>query len=115
MAEKQFSPATSLRDNLGQPAADTKPTDVEKSSTCPKAALGEVQDDGSADLQRIIHRIDRRLIVTAGFMYCVSLIDRANLGAANIAGMSADLGLDIGYRYVSKLIFHLKPPRDYYY
>jgi hypothetical protein len=33
-------------------------------------------------------------------MYCVSLVDRTNIGAANIAGMAADLGLNVGYRYV---------------
>lgn len=51
--------------------------------------------------RRLVHRIDRRLIVTTGFMYCVSLMDRTNIGAANIAGMAEDLGLDKGYRYVS--------------
>ncbi|EOO02025.1 putative general substrate transporter protein [Phaeoacremonium minimum UCRPA7] len=49
--------------------------------------------------RRIIKRIDRRLITTVGFMYCVSLMDRTNLGAANIAGMSKELMLE-GVRYV---------------
>jgi hypothetical protein len=35
----------------------------------------------------IIHRIDRRLILTVGLMYCISLMDRTNLGAAAIAGL----------------------------
>ena len=34
----------------------------------------------------IIHRIDRRLVVTCGLLYCFSLIDRGNLGNASIAG-----------------------------
>ena len=34
----------------------------------------------------IIHRIDRRLVVTCGLLYCISLIDRGNLGNASIAG-----------------------------
>ena len=34
----------------------------------------------------IIHRIDRRLVTTCGFMYCISLMDRTNLSAAAIAG-----------------------------
>lgn len=34
----------------------------------------------------IIHRIDRRLVVTLGLIYCVSQIDRGNLGNASIAG-----------------------------
>ncbi|ELR03827.1 hypothetical protein VC83_04718 [Pseudogymnoascus destructans] len=41
--------------------------------------------------RRIIHRVDRRLVLTLGAMYCISLMDRTNLSAANIAGMSVDL------------------------
>lgn len=52
-----------------------------------------------AEQARIVRRIDRRLVTTLGFMYCVSLMDRTNLGAANIAGMSTELML-IGERYV---------------
>lgn len=36
--------------------------------------------------RKIIHRIDRRLVVTVGVLYCISLMDRTNLSAANIAG-----------------------------
>jgi hypothetical protein len=39
-----------------------------------------------AEERSIIHRVDRRLVVTVGFMYCISLMDRTNLSAANIAG-----------------------------
>lgn len=48
----------------------------------------------------ILRRVDRRLVLTVGAMYCISLMDRTNLGAANIAGMGVDLVL-IGNRYVS--------------
>ncbi|KAK7700660.1 hypothetical protein SLS64_010804 [Diaporthe eres] len=51
-----------------------------------------------AEQKRIIQRIDRRLVTTVGFMYCVSLMDRTNLGAAVIAGMGTELML-IGDRY----------------
>lgn len=47
----------------------------------------------------IIHRVDRRLVITCGLLYCFSLIDRGNLGAASIAGMTKDLKLDVGFRY----------------
>ncbi|KAK4218359.1 high-affinity nicotinic acid transporter [Rhypophila decipiens] len=43
--------------------------------------------------KRIIRHVDRRLVLTVGVMYCVSLMDRTNLGAASIAGMKADLNL----------------------
>jgi hypothetical protein len=54
-----------------------------------------------AEQKRIIQRIDRRLVTTVGFMYCVSLMDRTNLGAAIIAGMGKELML-IQDRYVSE-------------
>lgn len=50
--------------------------------------------------QKIIRRIDVRLVLMVGAMYCVSLMDRTNMSAANIAGMSVELKL-IDNRYVS--------------
>ncbi|KAK0963049.1 hypothetical protein LTR91_019176 [Friedmanniomyces endolithicus] len=49
--------------------------------------------------KKVLWRIDVRLVLTLGFMYCVSLMDRTNLGIAAVAGMSVDLGLGIGARY----------------
>ncbi|KAF5981803.1 hypothetical protein FBULB1_4599 [Fusarium bulbicola] len=55
----------------------------------------------------IIRRIDRRLVVTVGAMYCVSLMDRTNMSAANIAGMSGELQLT-GFRYnIANLVFFI--------
>lgn len=53
----------------------------------------EIDDDIShgfteAEQKSIIRRVDRRLVVTVGAMYCVSLMDRTNMSSANIAGMS---------------------------
>lgn len=45
--------------------------------------------------KKIIHRIDRRLVVTVGILYCISLMDRTNLSAASIAGMSVELKLTV--------------------
>lgn len=39
-----------------------------------------------AEQKKIIHRVDRRLVVTVGVLYCISLMDRTNLSAASIAG-----------------------------
>jgi hypothetical protein len=52
-----------------------------------------------AEQKKIMRQVDRRLVLTVGAMYCVSLMDRTNLGAANIAGMGVDLML-LGNRYV---------------
>jgi sugar phosphate permease len=48
--------------------------------------------------KKLKRRIDRRLVLTLGTLYCVSLLDRNNLGIANIAGMGVDLQLT-GPRY----------------
>lgn len=52
----------------------------------------------------IIRRVDRRLVVTVGLMYCISLMDRINMSFANIAGMGIELDLLRDYRYVSTLL-----------
>lgn len=60
-----------------------------------------------AELRGIVRRIDRRLVVTLGILYCVSLMDRSNLGGAAIAGMIDDMTL-IGTRYsVIVLVFFI--------
>lgn len=57
--------------------------------------------------KKIIRRVDRRLVLTLGFLYCVSLMDRTNTGIAVIAGMGVDLDL-IGERYsIIVLVFFL--------
>ncbi|KAG5919668.1 hypothetical protein E4U42_006444 [Claviceps africana] len=56
---------------------------------------------------RIIRRVDRRLVLTVGVMYCVSLMDRTNMSAAMIAGMDKELVL-IGNRYnIASLAFFI--------
>ncbi|KAI1125051.1 major facilitator superfamily domain-containing protein [Nemania abortiva] len=62
------------------------------------AISDEVDEYTERESRKIIHRIDRRLLVTIGFMYCVSLIDRTNVSAAAIAGLATDLVLT-GNRY----------------
>jgi len=68
--------------------------DVEKR---PASLKEDIHHDGSSqgdyeceftptEQRKIIHRIDRRLVVTVGVLYCISLMDRTNLSAASIAG-----------------------------
>lgn len=52
---------------------------------------GSTHDDYECEFspteqRKIIHRVDRRLVVTVGVLYCISLMDRTNLSAAAIAG-----------------------------
>lgn len=57
----------------------------------------------SDEKRKIIRKIDCRLVIMLGAMYCVSLIDRTNLSNAAIAGMTSDLNLNEGFRYVCYL------------
>lgn len=41
--------------------------------------------------KKLIWRVDCRLVLTCGFMYCVSLMDRTNLGIAAVGGMAAGM------------------------
>ena len=60
-----------------------------------------------AEQRKIIRHIDRRLVLTLGFLYCVSLMDRTNLGIAVVAGMGVDLILT-GPRYsIIVLVFFI--------
>ncbi|GAW21720.1 hypothetical protein ANO14919_112440 [Xylariales sp. No.14919] len=68
---------------------------VEKAQPAVSDEMGEFT---KCEARKIIHRIDRRLLVTIGFMYCVSLIDRTNISLAAIAGLTEDLALT-GNRY----------------
>lgn len=54
--------------------------------------------------KRIIRHIDRRLTFVVGIMYCASVMDRTNMGYANIAGMGTELVLT-GTRYVRVIPF----------
>ncbi|KAL8864376.1 MAG: hypothetical protein Q9198_009905 [Flavoplaca austrocitrina] len=82
--------------SIMHPQADEKVSD---SSTDSRHALNEetasdptrlaIDNDpvySYKEQRKIIHRVDRRLIITCGIIYCFSLIDRGNLGNASIAG-----------------------------
>lgn len=75
---------------------------LESTTTHAVDSVGSEVDYGFSpeEEKRIRRRIDRRLVPVLGIMYCVSLMDRTNLGAANIAGMGTELLL-VGERYVS--------------
>lgn len=64
------------------------------------SVVSEDSEFTPAEQRKIIHKIDRRLVLTCGIMYCVSLMDRTNLGQAAIAGMNKELQLNVGFRYV---------------
>lgn len=62
--------------------------------------------------RKIIRRIDFRLILMLGFLHCVCLIDRGNLGTASIAGMEKELHL-VGTQYVRSLPIQIHSAIEY--
>ncbi len=47
----------------------------------------DVDEEYSYEEQRkIIHRVDRRLVLSCGLAYCISLMDRTNVSMASLAG-----------------------------
>ncbi|KAI1413650.1 major facilitator superfamily MFS-1 [Hypoxylon sp. FL1857] len=76
---------------------------IEHEKASSSEALGDDVDE--AEGKRIIRRIDLRLVVVVGCMYCISLMDRTNLSAAAVAGMLTDLDM-VGNRYsIVTLVF----------
>jgi hypothetical protein len=66
--------------------------DVKFSHVDEKVADDEIPQDSNdvspEEAKRIMWKIDRRLIVVTGLCYCISLLDRGNLGVALVAGYS---------------------------
>lgn len=64
--------------------------------------------------KNIIFRVDCRLVLTLGFLYLISLMDRTNLGAAAIAGyalsqfLSQESGLNFDSRMTTQLGMNAK-------
>lgn len=58
--------------------------------------------------QKIIRKVDIRLLPVLAAIYSVALVDRTNMASAAIAGMMADLKLNIGNRYsIALLVFFI--------
>ncbi|BCR99124.1 uncharacterized protein AKAW2_40807A [Aspergillus luchuensis] len=84
-----------------------KPPSVERIEDIDKSGINDVDYDEEftpAEQRKIIHRVDRRLVTMAGLAYCISLMDRTNLSMAAVAGMTKDLQLGVGTRYVSSTL-----------
>jgi len=80
------------------------PPTVEPVEHPEKPGLLEDLDDDPVysyeEQRKIIHRLDRRLIIITAIIYMNSLMDRSNLPNAGIAGMNTDLEMMKGSRYV---------------
>ncbi|KAK4866531.1 hypothetical protein LT330_008463 [Penicillium expansum] len=88
-----------------------KPSSIENVEDINQPASNNVDWDeeySPPEQRKIIHRIDRRLILMSGLAYCISMIDRTNLGMAAVAGMTDDLGL-AGTRYSIMILIFFVP------
>ncbi|TDZ34437.1 putative transporter [Colletotrichum spinosum] len=71
----------------------------------PAESLSHRHDFTPEEQKRIMRRVDVRVVATVGLLYCFSVIDRSNLPAAAVAGMTEDLDLK-GNRYsIISLVF----------
>lgn len=97
---------------MSSPVSHDVEKDVAKVDYLERAATEEANDARinrftPAEQRKIIRHVDRRLVLTLGFLYCVSLMDRTNLGIAVVAGMGVDLLL-VGSRYsIIVLVFFI--------
>ncbi|KFY47551.1 hypothetical protein V496_10589 [Pseudogymnoascus sp. VKM F-4515 (FW-2607)] len=71
--------------------------------------INEDEEYTLKEQRKIIHKVDRRLLLILGAIQAVSFLDRANMSNANIAGMSADLDLNNGNRYAITLLVFFGP------
>lgn len=46
----------------------------------------DVEEPDERYVRKIVHKIDRRLVSITGLLFAISLLDRANVANANIAG-----------------------------
>ncbi|CAK7213006.1 hypothetical protein SBRCBS47491_001656 [Sporothrix bragantina] len=89
-------------------AAEVGHAEHEKTPSIPP----DVDDDEEftvPEQRKIIHKIDRRLLIITGLMQAVSFIDRSNVSNAAVAGMTADLKLGVGNRYSIVLLTFFAP------
>ena len=72
-------------------------TEADEKASCSSKKGSDVDLSSSFDIdydpaysyqeqRTIIHRIDRRLVVALGLLYCMSQIDRGNMDNASVAG-----------------------------
>lgn len=52
--------------------------------------------------KRLVRKLDRRLVLLAFLCYMAAFLDRSNIGNAETAGMSEDLGFDNAHYQVSQ-------------
>ncbi|OAL45688.1 phthalate transporter-like protein [Pyrenochaeta sp. DS3sAY3a] len=84
----------------GNPKPDA--TQKERASDSAANDYGETYDH--VEEKRLVRKVDWRLLPILGALYSIALIDRTNISNARVAGMGADLALQVGDRYTIVLV-----------
>lgn len=79
------------------PAEDFKSPGSRDSSS-----LGHGVEIDADSEKRLVRKLDRRLVLLAFLCYMAAFLDRSNIGNAETAGMSEDLGFDNAHYQVSQ-------------
>lgn len=66
------------------------------------SSLGPGTEVDAATEKRLVRKLDRRLVLLAFLCYMAAFLDRSNIGNAETAGMSKDLGFDNSQYQVSR-------------
>lgn len=88
------------------PEKETKPPGSPDSSSVDHG----VEIDAESE-KRLVRKLDRRLVLLAFLCYMAAFLDRSNIGNAETAGMSEDLGFDNAQYQVSQPSFKPRYPR----
>ncbi|KAH8800624.1 phthalate transporter [Xylogone sp. PMI_703] len=95
--------------DLEKPTAQVEYDHLESPTVSKASNDTRIVEFSPEEQRKIIRRIDYRLVIILGALYCASLTDRTNLGSASIAGMTTDLKPGIGNRYsIVNLIFFIR-------
>lgn len=78
------------------PAEEPKSPGLRDSSSLDQG----VEIDAGSE-KRLVRKLDRRLVLLAFLCYMAAFLDRSNIGNAETAGMSKDLGFDNAQYQVS--------------
>lgn len=72
------------------PLAQDRKSTVSRDSS----SLDQGVEIDAASEKRLVRKLDRRLVLLAFLCYMSAFLDRSNIGNAETAGMSEDLGFD---------------------
>ena len=83
-------------------SAEHEPPQDSKSPASRDSSPERSVEIDAATERRLVRKLDRRLVLLAFLCYMAAFLDRSNIGNAETAGMSKDLGFDNAQYQVSQ-------------